>query len=134
MQRIGRVLAAAPFIVLGLDAAREPGARVDIARGFGVPEPELAVRANGAGMVAGGVAVALGIMPRLAAVGTASLMVPTTLAAHAYWRDEDPATRTANRIQFWKNVGLVGGLLAAAARGGGEDPSGDDHGPADLDD
>lgn len=132
MQRIGRVLAAAPFIVLGFDAAREPGRRVELAREFGVPEPELAVRANGLGMVAGGLAVAVGILPRVAAIGTASLMVPTTLAAHAFWRDEDPATRNANRIQFWKNVGLVGGLLVSAARHDAGASAGD-AGPADAD-
>ncbi|MBY5162292.1 DoxX family protein [Salsipaludibacter albus] len=112
---IARAMVAAPFVVLGLDAAREPGGRVDLARDLGVPEPELAVRANGVGMVVGGAAVATGVAPAAGAVTVAGLMVPTTLAAHAWWRDEDPAEAKADRIQFWKNVGLVGGLLVVAA-------------------
>ncbi len=112
---VARALVAAPFVVLGLDAAREPGGRVELARDFGVPEPELAVRANGAGMVVGGLAVGAGVAPRAGAVLVAALMVPTTLAAHAYWRDDDPAERKVDRIQFFKNAGLVGGLLAVAA-------------------
>lgn len=112
---LARALVAVPFVVLGMDAAREPGTRVELARQFGVPSPELAVRANGAGMVAGGAAVATGLAPTTGALAVAGLMVPTTLSAHAFWRDEDPAVRRTNRIQFCKNVGLVGGLLAVAA-------------------
>ncbi len=115
---VGRALVAAPFVVLGLDAARDPAGRVDLAREFGVPLPELAVRANGAGMVAGGAMLVAGIAPRATSAGVAALMVPTTLSAHAYWRDDDPGTRRGNRIQFWKNVGLVGGLVVAAASAG----------------
>lgn len=112
---LARALVAMPFVVLGLDAAREPGKRVDIARDFGVPSPELAVRANGAAMVLGGAAVATGSAPVTGGLAVAAMMVPTTLSAHAYWRDEDPGERTADRINFFKNVGLVGGLLAVAA-------------------
>lgn len=118
MSVIARALVAAPFVVLGAQAAQEPGKRVDLARELGVPEPELAVRANGAGMVLGGLAVAAGIATRPAALLVAGLMVPTTLAAHAFWEDDDPATRNGNRIQFLKNLGLVGGLLAVAAADG----------------
>ncbi|HKJ54873.1 MAG TPA: DoxX family membrane protein [Nitriliruptoraceae bacterium] len=121
MSAIARALVAAPFIVLGVQAAQEPGKRVDLARELGVPEPELAVRANGAGMVLGGVAVAAGVATRPAAMAVAALMVPTTLAAHAFWQDDDPAMRNANRIQFLKNVGLVGGLLAVAAAHGDDE-------------
>lgn len=115
LNAIARAMVAAPFVALGLDAAREPGGRVDLARDLGVPEPELAVRANGVGMVVGGMAVATGVAPATGAVAVAGLMVPTTLAAHAWWRDEDPAEAKVDRIQFWKNVGLVGGLLVVAA-------------------
>jgi putative oxidoreductase len=114
---LARALVAAPFVVLGWDAVKEPGKRVEIARDFGVPNPELAVVANGAGMVAGGLAVATGVAPTAGALGVSALMVPTTLSTHAFWRDDDPAERTANRIQFLKNVGLVGGLVAVAVSG-----------------
>lgn len=112
---LGRALLAAPFVVLGAEAAAEPGPRVQLAADLGVPSPELAVRANGAAMVAGGVALGLGVLPRAAAVGLAASMVPTTLAGHAYWQHDDPVARKTNRIQLLKNVGLIGGLVAVAA-------------------
>jgi putative oxidoreductase len=123
----GRVLLAAPFVVLGYEAAAEPGPRVALAAELGVPNPELAVRFNGAAMSVGGVALALGVLPRLAAAGLVASMVPTTVAGHAYWTMDDPLARKMNRIQVLKNVGLVGGLLAAAAavvrRGDTDEPT-----------
>lgn len=59
---LGRIALGAPFIVMGYGAAKEPGARVKAAEALGVPEPELAVRANGAAMVVGGAALAGGLL------------------------------------------------------------------------
>ncbi|WP_370324199.1 DoxX family protein [Euzebya sp.] len=116
VEALGRVALAAPFVVLGWAAAREPGGRVQLAADLGVPDPELAVRANGAAMVAGGLAIATGRMSRLAGLGLATSLVPTTLAAHRYWEMDDPAQRGANRINFYKNVGLLGAALVIAGR------------------
>jgi putative oxidoreductase len=111
---VARLLLAAPFVVLGYEAAAEPGGRVDLAAALGVPNPEAAVRLNGAAMAAGGVALGLGVLPRTAAAGLAASLIPTTLAGHAYWQHDDPAARKQNRIQFLKNAGLLGGLVVAA--------------------
>jgi putative oxidoreductase len=125
---LARALLAAPFVVLGYEAAADPAHRVAPTEALGVPNPEAAVRFNGAAMTAGGVALALGVLPRAAAVGFAASLVPTTLAGHAYWQHDDPTARTVNRIQFLKNLGLLGGLVASAAasdrgrrRGGADD-------------
>jgi putative oxidoreductase len=114
MRGIARMALATPFIVLGAEAAREPGPRVALAADIGIPYAEEAVRFNGAAMVAGGLGLALGILPRTAAAGLAVSMVPTTLAGHRFWEDDDPAARKDNRIQFLKNLGLIGGLLLAS--------------------
>ena len=108
----GRVALAAMFISGGADALLEPGSRTARAEELGVPlDPELAVQANGAAMLAAGAALALGIRPRLAAAVLAGSLVPTTLAGHPYWKLEDPAARRQQRIHFFKNVGLFGGAL-----------------------
>jgi putative oxidoreductase len=111
-RRAGQALLGAVFIKLGLDAAREPGARVDKAAALGVPNPALAVRGNGAAMVAGGAALTLNKAPRLAALGLLASMIPTTLAGHPFWEFEG-AERKAQEIQFYKNLGLLGGLFLA---------------------
>jgi len=115
-RRLAHVALAAPFVYLGYEAAAQPGGRVDIAAHFGVPEARAAdaVRLNGITMAAGGVGLATGILPRLSALALAGSMVPTTLAGHAFWEQHDPQDRIASRIQFLKNLGLIGGLLAVA--------------------
>jgi putative oxidoreductase len=115
--RLARTALAAPFIWLGYEAAVEPGGRAALAAELGVPSPEVAVRLNGAAMVAGGLGLATGVMARPAAIGLVASLVPTSVAGHPFWKG-DPASRKANRIQFLKNVGLVGGLLAVARADG----------------
>ena len=112
---VARILMGVPFVWLGYEAAAEPGGRVGLAAELGVPQPEMAVRLNGAAMVVGGAALSLGVVPRWAALGLVASLVPTTLAGHPFWRGDDPAARKSNRIQALKNLGLAGGLLAIAA-------------------
>jgi putative oxidoreductase len=112
VRAVGRVALAAMFITGGADAMLEPGPRTTKAAELGVPlDPELAVRVNGAAMLAAGIALALGLWPRLAAGVLAGTLVPTTLAGHPYWRLDDPAARRQQRTHFYKNVGLFGGAL-----------------------
>ena len=118
-----RLLTGSTYVLLGFDALRAPGARVDQAaevlsaiRTY-VPLPkddELVVRGNAAVQVAAGGLLALGIAPRLSALALAGSLVPTTLAGHSYWKVEDPAARKIQRIQFHKNLAMIGGLLFAA--------------------
>lgn len=119
--RLAGVLAGLPFIVLGYEAATEPGGRVDLAAALGIPSPELAVRANGAAMVAGGLGLASGVQRRLAALGLVASLVPTTLAGHPFWQREDPMQRKSDRIQVLKNIGLAGAALAVGLGPPGED-------------
>ena len=117
-----RVLTGSTYTLLGFDALREPGGRVDqaapvlasIRKVAPLPEDdELVVRANAAVMVASGTLLALGIAPRLSALALACSLIPTTLAGHSYWAVEDPAVRKQQRIQFHKNMAMLGGLLLA---------------------
>jgi putative oxidoreductase len=117
-----RMLTGSTYVLLGFDALREPGGRVDQAAGViaairkVVPLPEddeKVVRFNAGVQVVGGALLALGIAPRLSALALAGSLIPTTIAGHLYWAVEDPATRKAQRIQFHKNMAMIGGLLLA---------------------
>jgi len=43
----------------------------------------------------------------------AATLVPTTAAGHRFWEEEDPAQRSNQRIHFFKNVSMLGGLIIA---------------------
>jgi putative oxidoreductase len=118
-----RILTGSTYALLGFDALLAPGARVDQAAAVlagarkVIPLPaddELLVRGNAAVQVLSGTLLALGYGQRLCALALAGSLVPTTLAGHAYWTIEDPAARKLQRIQFHKNMAMIGGLLFAA--------------------
>ena len=123
VRRVARPMLAAMFVVGGLDQLKHPGRKVDtaqplvekIAPAIGLPDDtELLVRANGAVMVGAGSLLALGWLPRIASTALVATLVPTTIAAHSYWQEQDPEVRARQRTQFLKNLGLLGGLLLAA--------------------
>jgi uncharacterized membrane protein YphA (DoxX/SURF4 family) len=113
---LARVLLALPFVLLGWDAYQEPGRRVQSAEAIGIPEPQLAVKANGLTMVVTGITMALGIFPRLSALTLIGSLVPTTYAGHRFWEFDETAQRTNQRIHFLKNASMIGGLLAVVAQ------------------
>jgi putative oxidoreductase len=117
-----RMLTGSTYVLLGFDALREPGGRVDLAgpvlarmrKVIPLPEDdEQLVRFNAGVQVVAGAMLGLGIAPRLSALALAGSLIPTTIAGHSYWNLEDPAAQKAQRIQFHKNMALLGGLLLA---------------------
>jgi putative oxidoreductase len=116
LDQAGRTLLASIFIRSGWDVVREPGARPEAAAKIGLPEPELMVRLNAAAMLVGGTALALGILPRAAAAGLIASLVPTTLAGHRFWEEDDPKAIAMQRTHFLKNLAIIGGLILVVAR------------------
>lgn len=123
--RLGRMALAAVFVRSGYDVVRHPEGRAATATPFfdrvraAAPVSPLSdvslVRANAAAQVVAGAALAAGVAPRLAAGVLVGSLVPTTVAGHPYWSFDDAAQRAGQRIHFFKNVGLAGGLLLAMA-------------------
>lgn len=121
---VARFLTGSTYALLGYDAMREPGARVGQATATlaavrkVVPLPqddELIVRGNAAVQAVAGTLLALGKFPRLSALALAGSLIPTTVAGHAFWTIEDPTARKLQRVQFHKNMAMLGGLLLAVA-------------------
>ena len=111
MKTIGHSLLAGVFIIGGYSAFSEPGARVTRVDQAGIPAPRQAVIFNGAAMVVGGTALAVGFLPKLAALGLIGALVPTTFAGHPFWKETTPLGRAMQQNQFFKNLSLIGGLL-----------------------
>jgi uncharacterized membrane protein YphA (DoxX/SURF4 family) len=134
LRRVARPLLASIFVWGGVNALRHLEGHAEVAKPFldktvgkaaaamsdrlpdAVPtEPNAVVAADAAAKILAGLALATGRLPRLAALVLTASLVPTTLAAHSFWKIEDPQERNAQRIQFLKNLGLLGGLMLASA-------------------
>jgi putative oxidoreductase len=133
VRAIARPLLSTIFIVQGVNAVRNPEPLVPKAQpvtdklvpmvkkvappqiGDRIPETTAGmVRLNGAAQVVGGLALASGRARRPAAALLAALLVPTTVAGHPFWSEKDKDARNLQRIQFMKNLSLLGGLMLAA--------------------
>jgi putative oxidoreductase len=123
VRAIARPMLAATFISGGLSTLRKPAARVAAADRVVAPlvsrVPQLSdtqqvVKIDAAAKVVAGSMLALGKLPRLSALVLAVSLVPTTVAGHPFWEEQDPARRAQQRVHLMKNAGLLGGLLLAA--------------------
>jgi uncharacterized membrane protein YphA (DoxX/SURF4 family) len=79
------------------------------------PDDQLLIKIDGGVKVVAGTMLAFGKYPRLASTALAATLIPTTLAGHRFWEESDPQRKQEQQIHFLKNVGLLGGLLVAAA-------------------
>ena len=71
------------------------------------------VRLNAAANILAGAALATGRAPRLSSAVLAASLVPTTAVAHRFWEESDPAAKGNQKVHFFKNVSMIGGLLIA---------------------
>lgn len=79
------------------------------------PDDEMLIKIDAGVKIVAGSMLALGKFPRLASTALAASLIPTTLAAHRFWEETEPQKKADQQIHFFKNVGLLGGLLIAAA-------------------
>jgi uncharacterized membrane protein YphA (DoxX/SURF4 family) len=80
-----------------------------------IPEDTVTlVRINGAAQLLAGVALARGRAPRLSSTVLAASLMPTTVAGHQFWNESDPTAKANQRIHFFKNLSMLGGLLLAS--------------------
>jgi putative oxidoreductase len=61
----------------------------------------------------------LGYHTRLGAALLVLFLVPVTLTMHAFWSIPDPQMAQIERINFMKNLALLGGALLLVHFGGG---------------
>jgi uncharacterized membrane protein YphA (DoxX/SURF4 family) len=126
IRRLARPMIAAIFIAGGIDTLRNLKPKVAQVEPFlrktvggvadSLPEqvptdPETLVKIDAAVKVGAGLMLAFGKFPRLAALVLAAGLVPTTLAAHAFWEHEGSQAKKEQQANFLKNMGLFGGLL-----------------------
>ncbi|HEX3813149.1 MAG TPA: DoxX family protein [Mycobacteriales bacterium] len=125
LRRIARPLLASMYVVGGVNTLRNSAQHAKVAEPVvsriadvlpeRVPSDVVTlVRIDAAVKVGAGTLLALGKYPRLAALVLAGSLVPTTIAGHPFWQEDDPASRANQQTHFIKNLSMLGGLLIAA--------------------
>ncbi len=130
LRRVARTLLATTFVAGGVNGLMNPKPRFAAASALAdqgrehlpdalaakVPEdPSRVVQINSVAQIAGGLLLLSGRAPRPAAFVLAATVVPGTVTEQDFWAETDPDRKAAKRVGFLKDLGLLGGLLIAAA-------------------
>ncbi|XVH31092.1 DoxX family protein [Haloferacaceae archaeon DSL9] len=111
---LGRVLFGGVLAFNGLNHFLDAESMSGYAAAKGVPAAKLAVPATGGLLLFGGLGIALGIVPTLAAGALAVFLAVTTPVMHNFWAAPDEH-KQGELINFLKNIALVGAALAFLA-------------------
>ncbi len=88
---------------------------VDMLAGYAsskkVPMPKQAVLGSGLLMFLGGLWIVTGIYVQIGILEIILFLLPVSFMMHDYWNDTDPMQKMTNRVQFTKNMALLGAAL-----------------------
>ncbi len=112
---LGRILLGGYFIYSGINHFLGHKGMVGYSKSKGVPMAEIAVPATGIMLVFGGLAIALGTFVTIGIWLLIVFLVITSFAMHQFWKIKDPMAQMPERINFLKNMALVGALLMLLA-------------------
>jgi putative oxidoreductase len=115
---VGRILIALLFVPAGFAKLTGFAGTVGYIASVGAPLPQVGAVIAILVELGVGLALLVGYKTRLAAIVLAVFTLVATVMFHNYW--SMPVDKAfVNQLMFFKNVAVVGGLLAIAAFGGG---------------
>jgi len=114
---LGRVLFGAVLAFMGLNHFQNADGMTGYADAKGLPAPRLAVVFSGGMLLFGGLGVAVGAYPVLAAGAIALFLLVSTPTMHDFWAVPEEQQQ-AEMTNFLKNVALLGGALVFLALSG----------------
>ncbi|CAG8868716.1 Inner membrane protein YphA [Pseudomonas fluorescens] len=115
---IARVFMMILFISAGWGKLTAFDGTVGYLASLGAPAPTLAAVVAVIMELVVGILLVLGFYTRPLALLFALFVIGTALIGHPFWNMVDPE-RSANTVQFFKNLSIVGGLLLLAVTGAG---------------
>ncbi len=114
---IGRVLFSLIFITSAF--SHFTSGAIGAAAAHGVPLATVLVPAAGILALLGGVSVLLGYRARFGAFLLLVFLVPVTLVMHRFWGLADPSVAQLQKVNFMKNLSMMGGALMLMYYGSG---------------
>ena len=92
---------------------------IQYAASAGVPAPQFLVPLSGVVAFIGGISVLLGYKAHIGAWLLILFLIPVTLFMHHFWTFQDPTMYQMQKINFMKNVSMVGAALLITYFGSG---------------
>lgn len=108
---IGLVLFGGYFVYNGVQHFIHRRGMIAYATAMGVPLANIAIPVTGLLLLLGGLGLIFNFHPIIALWLLVIFLVPVTFKMHAFWNMTDLAVRAPNKINFFKNLGLLGAVL-----------------------
>jgi uncharacterized membrane protein YphA (DoxX/SURF4 family) len=109
---IARILFGGYFLINAYNHFKNHVALAGYAQSMKVPYPKAAVLGTGLLLLIGGLGILIWFAVPIAVLALALFLIPTTFIMHSYWKVADPMARMNQKIQFQKNLAILGGALA----------------------
>jgi putative oxidoreductase len=108
---IGQILLGGFFIYNGVKHFTSLKDYTAFSASMKVPAPKTAVIVTGILLLLGGLGILLNLYVQASIILLAIFLIPTSIMMHDFWKRENPGEKSAQKIQFLKNVALLGALL-----------------------
>jgi putative oxidoreductase len=108
---LGRILFGGYFIMGGYNHLANLGMMSGYTQSKGVPAPKPAVAVSGLLLLIGGITTLFNFYPEVGLIALVIFLVPVTFLMHAFWKVQDPMAKMGERVNFMKNLALLGGTL-----------------------
>jgi putative oxidoreductase len=108
---IGRIIFGGYWLMAGFNHFKNLAYLSEYAKAKGTPVPKLAVAGSGILLLLGGLSILLGVCTRIGIILLVIFLLVVSFQMHSYWKLEEAQSRQIDRINFTKNMALVGALL-----------------------
>ena len=108
---LGRILFGGFFIMSGYSHFAKLKMMAGYTQSKGVPAANVAVAVTGLLLLIGGISTLFNFYPEIGLIALIVFLVPVTFTMHAFWKVQDPMARMGERVNFTKNLAILGGAL-----------------------
>ncbi len=108
---VGRIIFGGFFISSGVNHFIGFQMMTQYAKMKGVPFPAFSQGITGLLLLLGGLSILFGIYPYVGILFLVVFLLPVSLLMHNFWTIADPQLRMADKVNFMKNMALLGAIL-----------------------
>ena len=116
---VGRLLMAALFLPSGIGKALSFAPFASSLADKGLPYAEALAAAAVAIEILGPIALILGVLPSWTALVLVAFVIAASGVSHRYWEFAEAGARRSQEVNFFKNIGVIAGLLFYFVSGAG---------------